>query len=446
MPELRERWFGPDSGDRYQLVLIVLISLLGTPVVAWVVATKVDSGALFPLVAGTVLLGITSIVVRGRLLLWMPAIAAGYLAVLVAFTGGLDSHLPITFLLIVLTSAFLHETPAFVANLLWALAMATLPFFYDRASAVPSQDAERGVVTALVLLAAVIVVHVLSQVLSGRNERLQSVLDQQRAVIAQLEEAQEAKDLFLSALSHELRTPLTSIMGIGQTLQQHDDRLEAARRADLLDRLVANGERLHRLLTDLLDLRRLQEGATDLDLSPVHLPGLVESALGDVDRRACAVQTEVPETTVNLDVSKVERIITNLVANACKHTPSGSSVWVRLVVEPDALHISVADDGDGVPDHLKLSVFEPFQQGPHSRDDPSPGTGVGLSIVDRFARLHGGSAWVEDRPGGGAVFHVRLAVQQARRTRSGAGLLARRSLHADERMGDPGQARPQERD
>lgn len=91
-------------------------------------------------------------------------------------------------------------------------------------------------------------------------------------------------------------------MGIGQTLQQHEGRLEPHQGQDLLDRVVRNGRRLNELLTDLLDLRRIQEGATGISLAPEHLPDLFRSALADVNTDQCVVHIDVPQTSVNIDV------------------------------------------------------------------------------------------------------------------------------------------------
>ena len=107
----------------------------------------------------------------------------------------------------------------------------------------------------------------------------------------------------------------------------------------------------------------------------------------------------------NIDAAKVERIVENLLANATRHTPAASRIWVRVTASDDGVLIVVEDDGTGVPDELKEAIFEPFRQGPGPAST-SPGVGVGLSLVARFAELHGGRAWVEDRPDGGASFHV----------------------------------------
>jgi len=108
-----------------------------------------------------------------------------------------------------------------------------------------------------------------------------------------------------------------------------------------------------------------------------------------------------------LDGAKVERIIENLLVNAARHTPAGTPIWVRIRLLADAVELIVEDSGPGIPDDQKRSIFEPFRQ---AGGDPSPGSGIGLSLVSRFAELHGGRAWVQERSGGGASFHVILPV------------------------------------
>jgi two-component system sensor histidine kinase KdpD len=92
--------------------------------------------------------------------------------------------------------------------------------------------------------------------------------------------------------------------------------------------------------------------------------------------------------------------------NAAKHTPAETVIWIKVLAEKGGIQIVVEDDGPGVPDDVRNDIFEPFRQGPG--DHPSPGAGIGLSLVARFAELHGGSAWVQERVGGGASFRVRL--------------------------------------
>jgi signal transduction histidine kinase len=108
-----------------------------------------------------------------------------------------------------------------------------------------------------------------------------------------------------------------------------------------------------------------------------------------------------------IDTAKVERIVENLILNAVKHTAPESSIEVRLESEGRDLLLAVEDDGPGVEDQYKEAVFETFNRGP-SMLSATPGAGIGLALVARFAAVHGGRSWVEDRPGGGASFRVLL--------------------------------------
>jgi signal transduction histidine kinase len=108
-----------------------------------------------------------------------------------------------------------------------------------------------------------------------------------------------------------------------------------------------------------------------------------------------------------VDPVKVERVVENLLANAARHTSEGTPVWVRVARHGGQVLITVDDAGAGVPRELRTALFEPFCQGP-SAAGHAPGVGIGLSLVARFAELHGGRAWVEDRPGGGSSFRVLL--------------------------------------
>ena len=108
-----------------------------------------------------------------------------------------------------------------------------------------------------------------------------------------------------------------------------------------------------------------------------------------------------------MDEQKVERIVENLVLNAAKHTPERAAIHVRLDTQGADLLLSVDDEGPGVPDDFKRAVFETFNRGPKMLST-TPGLGIGLALVARFAEVHGGRTWVEDRDGGGASFRVLL--------------------------------------
>jgi PAS domain S-box-containing protein len=233
-------------------------------------------------------------------------------------------------------------------------------------------------------------------------------LEREREVAQRLRALDQMKNTFLDAVSHELRTPLAAIVGIGLTLEHKADSLAEEDRSDLYTRLVANARKLDRLLNDLLDLDRLTHGIVAPKRRPTDvatLAGRIADDWGLLNGRRPQVVAE--PLTVCLDPGKVERIIENLLANAARYTPPDTPVWVRVQRPPggDGVLLAVEDAGAGVPAELRDTVFEPFRQGPGTPTH-APGVGIGLTLVARFAELHGGRAWVEERPGGGSSFRV----------------------------------------
>ena len=140
---------------------------------------------------------------------------------------------------------------------------------------------------------------------------------------------------------------------------------------------------------------------------PTDVLALVEAAVASCPLDGRHVGISGAPLQAEVDAPKLERIVENLVMNAVRHTPAGSAIRVRLDVEEDDLLLVVEDEGPGVADEFKEAVFETFNRGANMLS-VTPGTGIGLSLVARFAALHGGHAWVEDAPGGGASFRVRL--------------------------------------
>jgi two-component system, OmpR family, sensor histidine kinase KdpD len=216
------------------------------------------------------------------------------------------------------------------------------------------------------------------------------------------------KNTFLEAVSHDLRTPLTSILGSAITLEQSGLHLEHNEALDLVGRIASNARKLERLLSDLLNLDRLQRGIVTPQRRPTDVGALARLACAQTellgDRR---VDLQIEPAIVNVDAAKVERIVENLLVNAARHTPPDAQLWVRVRPEGDGVLIVVEDDGPGIPLEQRAAVFEPFRQLPGASDH-APGVGIGLSLVARFAELHGGRAWAEERAGGGASLHVLL--------------------------------------
>lgn len=243
-----------------------------------------------------------------------------------------------------------------------------------------------------------------------RSERKYSeAFRREREAAQRLRALDEMKNTFLEAVSHDLRTPLTSILGSALTLEQTELDLPQEDALDLVSRIASNARKLERLLSDLLDLDRLQRGIVSPQRRPTDLATLVHRSVEGTENPAGRdIRVEVEDITVSLDAAKVERIIENLLSNAIRHTPGGTQIWVRGFGQDGGAMLVVEDEGRGIPPDLHEAVFEPFRQAPGSSSGHSPGVGVGLSLVRRFAELHGGRAWLEDRDGGGSSFHVFL--------------------------------------
>lgn len=244
--------------------------------------------------------------------------------------------------------------------------------------------------------------------LAESERRYATAYEKEQEATERLRALNDMKNAFLTAVSHELRTPLTSVLGFADTLADHDDKLSVEQRRTLLDRLCRNATKLQRLLGDLLDIDRLSRGVLEPERTAVDVTrlarGVLEGAPIDEDR---PVSVEGDEVVAQVDPAQVERILENLLANALKHTPRGTPIWIRVEDRRDGVCISVEDAGPGLPSTLREEVFEPFHRGPNAPEH-EPGVGIGLSLVSQFAELHGGRAWADEREGGGAAFHVYL--------------------------------------
>jgi len=239
------------------------------------------------------------------------------------------------------------------------------------------------------------------------EQELERALRLEREAAERLRSLDDMKNTFLTAVSHDLRTPLAAVLGLALTLEREDIDLDGVETRDLAHRIATNARKLERLVTDLLDLDRLSRGILEPNLSRTDLGLLVRKVVEEMDLSGHhPITVEAEATEISVDTAKVERIVENLVSNSARHTPAGTRIWIRVHPEGDGALLVVEDEGSGVSTDLREAVFEPFRQGPGS--EPSPGVGIGLSLVARFAELHGGRAWVAEREGGGASFRVFL--------------------------------------
>jgi signal transduction histidine kinase len=232
-------------------------------------------------------------------------------------------------------------------------------------------------------------------------------VEQQEEVSSDLREMNDVKDTLLHAVSHDLKSPLAGILGAMQTIRRDEVlHLTDEERESLYEVIEQSGRKMNRLIDDLLDLDRIDRGKLTPKREPTDVGELARRVARDcVGLESHPVRVDADEVLVDVDPGKVERVIENLLVNASRHTPQGTPVHVRVHGRANGVVLEVEDEGPGVPDELKETLFEPFKQG----DTPGGrGVGIGLSLVKRFAELHGGTAHVEDAPGGGARFVVTL--------------------------------------
>jgi PAS domain S-box-containing protein len=236
---------------------------------------------------------------------------------------------------------------------------------------------------------------------------LMRALDLERQATEDMRRADEIKTTFLTAVSHDIRTPLSAILGNALTLEE-GDRLGITdeERKQLIHSLAAKSRRLNSIVTDLLDTERLARGVVEPKLQEISVGRLISLLVWDSEAMAGRqVHVDTRAVTAWVDPQMISRIVENLLMNAARHTAPECQVWVKVLPEGHHVLIEVEDDGPGIPAEHRGSIFQPFEHGPMTSVH-NPGVGVGLSLVARFAELHEGRVWVEEREGGGASFRV----------------------------------------
>ena len=268
---------------------------------------------------------------------------------------------------------------------------------------------------ALVWYAVFLFVVWLLAIIRDHAKRQRTQLESQEEVSDDLRAQNDMKNTLLHAVSHDLKGPLAGILGAMQTIRRADQlRLTGVELNDLYGVIEQAGKKAARLVDDLLDLDRLRRGQLQPEREPTDVGELADRvALELPSLSGHPIRIESEPMLVDVDRAKVERIVENLLNNAARHTPAGTPVQVLITEQGHGVVVVVEDEGPGVSDDIKDEIFEPFRQGASARG----GVGIGLSLVQRFAELHGGTASVEDRPGGGARFVVTLPGEVQRMTR-----------------------------
>ena len=260
------------------------------------------------------------------------------------------------------------------------------------------------------------------------NERYQAVVAEREQLaeeatrVAVLEQVDRQRSALLRSVSHDLRTPLATIRAVSSDLRA-GAAYDAATRDDLLDLVGDEAERLDRIVANLLSLSRIEAGALAPDRQAVALEELVTARVRRLSAlfRRVRVQVDIsPDLPlVDADYSQLDQVVTNLVENAARHAPQGSTVHIGArhlgPNDPsggqrgeDVVEVWVADEGIGVARFDRARIFEPFRRG-----EGSASSGVGLAICKAVVEAHGGQIDVVPNPGGGARFCFTLPVRRA---------------------------------
>lgn len=232
------------------------------------------------------------------------------------------------------------------------------------------------------------------------------------------EAANKAKSEFLSNMSHELRTPLNAVIGLSESLLEAGSPFDPARTQRYLGIIHASGRQLLAQINDILDLARIETGRIKVQSEwfdgRALCAGAVEQAQKDIRAKRIAARVDMPPAAVMIhgDERLLRQVLQNLVSNAVKFTPAGGSVVVTLSRCADqGVRLEVSDTGIGIAaDKLPL-LFKPFSQLDSSMARQFGGTGLGLVLVDRLTRLHGGAVDVRSTPGQGSTFSVTLPAE-----------------------------------
>ena len=233
---------------------------------------------------------------------------------------------------------------------------------------------------------------------------------QQRVAVAELERLNRAKSDFVSIVSHEFRTPLTGIQGFSEMMQSEDLTLDEMR--EYAGDINKDAHRLNRMITEMLDLDKMESGRMELHPEQVDLNALVSEAVDRVRPNApqhpLSVRLDPMLGEISGDRDKLTQVMANLLNNAVKYSPKGGEIVVSTRVEGTSAHVAVRDHGMGIPTEALEAIFERYGRVESLATRHIQGTGLGLPIVRQIMQLHGGTVWAESTVGEGSVFHLTL--------------------------------------
>ncbi|WP_373500840.1 ATP-binding protein [Desulfococcus sp.] len=248
--------------------------------------------------------------------------------------------------------------------------------------------------------------------IGGRDRSLSGIVLLLKDV-TRLKEVERLKSDFIMAASHELRTPLTSLGMSVDLLLEHAAQGLAEKDRELLQAAHEEVHRMKSLVNDLLDLSRIEAGRVEMEFENVPIPTLfdhVQAVFKSQTGMKEVALTMAPAgdlPKVRADANKIVWVLTNLVSNALRYVGKGGHIQLTALRIGRQVHLSVRDDGPGIPEEYQSRIFQKFVQ---VKGREAGGTGLGLAICKEIVRAHGGAIWVESAPGRGSTFTFTLAV------------------------------------
>jgi two-component system, OmpR family, sensor histidine kinase KdpD len=232
-----------------------------------------------------------------------------------------------------------------------------------------------------------------------------AALEARAASATELQEANTLRTALLAAVSHDLRTPLASIKAAATSLLSDDVTFDRDEELGFAKTIDTEADRLTNLVTNLLDMSRVQTGALNVAARPVAVDDVVYRTIGMLAAGSARVIVDIdePELKIEVDPGLFERVLANIIENALAWSPDGTVVRVEAGPAGDRVAIRVIDQGPGIPPDQREAVFQPFQRLGDARGERRDGVGLGLAVARGFMDTMGGDIEIEDTPGGGAT-------------------------------------------
>ena len=238
---------------------------------------------------------------------------------------------------------------------------------------------------------------------SSEFVRLSETFD---GMLERLERSFEAEKQFTNDASHELRTPVSVILSACEYAEKYDETPEERR--ETLETIHRQGKKMAELISQLLQMTRMDQGTEQVRLEPTDLTELVRTLCDEQgERRKQLIQDLQEHVTARADGTLLTRLVQNLLDNAWKYGKPGGNVWVTLRAQAGEIRLTVRDEGPGIPKEQQDRIWQRFYQVDPARGRDR-GAGLGLSIVRQIARLHGGTVTLESAPGAGSAFTLHL--------------------------------------